>query len=221
MNKSIQILKTEAKILQANEFYADKVRDMLSKSNTYCVNLISSPGSGKTTLLVNTLYQISDAIACAVIEGDQQTSNDARRISKTGVPVIQVNTLQSCHLNADQILTCLNELPLHDIDLLIIENVGNLVCPASVDLGENEKIVLLSITEGEDKPEKYPLAFSEANAMLLTKIDLLPHLKFDIAQCEKSARSVNGNIEIIQTSSFESNGLDKWIQWLKNRIRAK
>jgi hydrogenase nickel incorporation protein HypB len=218
MENKIQVIKTEVRILQANQVYADQVRNRLAMSNTYCINLISSPGSGKTTLLVETLKQISGALRCAVIEGDQQTSNDARRIAETGVPVIQVNTLQSCHLNANQILTCLDSLHLENIDLLVIENVGNLVCPASMDLGENEKVVLLSVTEGEDKPEKYPLAFAEAHAMILTKMDLLPYLNFDLAQCEGSARSVNSNLRIIKTSSINPDGLTEWIQWLKSRV---
>jgi hydrogenase nickel incorporation protein HypB len=219
MRNKIEVIRSETKIMQANEVYADQVRRLLAESQTYCINLISSPGSGKTSLLVETLNQIGKNLKCAVIEGDQQTSNDAERIAATGVPVIQVNTLQSCHLNAEQILNCINKLPLDEIDLLIIENVGNLVCPASMDLGENEKVVLLSITEGEDKPEKYPLAFSEAKAMVLTKMDLLPHLKFDVARCEQIARSVKSNLQIIRTSAVSSDGLTEWLQWIAGLIQ--
>lgn len=167
------------------------------------------------------LKKVKDKIKCAVIEGDQQTSNDAKRIAETGVPVIQVNTIQSCHLNAKQILDSIGKLSLDEIQLLIIENVGNLVCPASMDLGENEKIVLLSVTEGEDKPEKYPLAFAEAHTMVITKTDLLPHLKFDMAACERSAKSVNDNIFIVMTSSFSEDGLSEWINWLYSKIPAR
>ena len=166
---------------------------------------------------METLNNISKEITCAVIEGDQQTINDARRISETGVPVVQVNTLQSCHLNANQILESLRIFPLENIQLLIIENVGNLVCPASMDIGENEKIVLMSVTEGEDKPVKYPLAFNLANVLVITKTDLLPYLRFDLESCKQYARSVNEHIQIIETSSFSQTGIPEWITYLKKR----
>ncbi len=217
MDKEIIVIKAEAKILQANQGYAKKVRGLLGQTNTYCINMISSPGTGKTTLLVETLKQLSGKLRCAVIEGDQQTSNDARKIAETGIAVIQVNTLQSCHLNAHQILKSLQKLPLDQIDLLFIENVGNLVCPASIDLGENEKVVLLSTTEGEDKPEKYPLAFTEASTLVITKVDLLPYLRFNINLCRSYAKKINGDIEIVQTSSMQPEGLKDWIAWLQAR----
>jgi len=214
-----KVIKAEAKILQANQNYANQVRELLHKTKTDCLNLISSPGTGKTTLLVETIKRLSGEIRCAVIEGDQQTSNDAKRIAETGIPVVQVNTLQSCHLNASQILESIQGFALNEIDLLFIENVGNLICPASMDLGENEKVVLLSTTEGEDKPEKYPLAFSEAHTMVVTKIDLLPHLRFNLKECENFARQINGKIHIIHTSSFTPEGLNAWNNWLKKRIK--
>ena len=215
----INIIRIEKQILGENSVYAGNVRRLLKDKNIYCVNLVSSPGAGKTTLLVETLDKIKDDVSCAVIEGDQQTSNDALRISKTGVPVVQVNTLQSCHLNAYQIQKSLDQLPLDDIQLLVIENVGNLICPANMDLGENEKIVLMSVTEGEDKPIKYPLIFSLANVLVLTKTDLLPHLKFDVFACKSYVRSVNHDIQIIETSSFSSSGLSEWIAYIKGNIR--
>jgi hydrogenase nickel incorporation protein HypB len=218
IDKNIVVIRAEEQIMGANAGYAEKVRCILKEKQIYCINLISSPGSGKTTLLVETLKKISGEISCAVIEGDQQTSNDARRISETGVPVVQVNTLQSCHLNANQILESLRKIPLENIQLLIIENVGNLVCPASMDLGEDEKIVMMSVTEGEDKPVKYPLAFNLANVLVITKTDLLPYLRFDLESCKQYARSVNEHIQIIETSSFSQAGISEWITYIKERV---
>jgi len=218
IDEDILVIRAEEQIMGTNADYAEKVRRILGERQIYCINLISSPGSGKTTLLVETLNNISKEISCAVIEGDQQTINDARRISETGVPVVQVNTLQSCHLNANQILESLRKFPLENIQLMIIENVGNLVCPASMDLGENEKIVLMSVTEGEDKPVKYPLAFNLANVLVITKTDLLPYLRFDLESCKQYARSVNEHIQIIETSSFSQTGIPEWITYLKKRV---
>ena len=218
IDENIVVIRAEEQIMGTNADYAEKVRHILREKQIYCINLISSPGSGKTTLLVETLNNISKEITCAVIEGDQQTINDARRISETGVPVVQVNTLQSCHLNANQIFESLREIPLENIQLLIIENVGNLVCPASMDLGENEKIVLMSVTEGEDKPVKYPLAFNLANVLVITKTDLLPYLRFDLESCKQYARSVNEHIQIIETSSFSQAGISEWITYIKKRV---
>ena len=215
-----QVIIVEQNILQKNEQIATQVRQLLAKKNIYACNLISSPGSGKTSLLVETLQALKGKIPCAVIEGDQQTSNDAQRIAQTGVPVVQVNTLQSCHLNADQILHSLQQLPLDKMQLLFIENVGNLVCPAGMDLGENEKVVLMSITEGEDKPVKYPLAFHLAHVMLLTKMDLLPHLRFDVDLCIQYAKQVNPSIKIIPTSMYNKQGLDDWLAYLAQQNRA-
>ncbi len=218
IDEDIVVIRAEEKIMGTNADYAEKVRRILREKQIYCINLISSPGSGKTTLLVKTLNNISKEISCAVIEGYQQTINDARRISETGVPVVQVNILQSCHLNANQILESLRKFPLENIQLMIIENVGNLVCPASMDLGENEKIVLMSVTEGEDKPVKYPLAFNLANVLVITKTDLLPYLRFDLESCKQYARSVNEHIQIIETSSFSQTGIPEWITYLKKRV---
>jgi hydrogenase nickel incorporation protein HypB len=214
MDKHLHIIKLEENVMQENDQIACEVRNIFHKMGIYAVNLISSPGSGKTTLLVETLKTLQGMIPCAVIEGDQQTSNDAQRIAETGVPVVQVNTLQSCHLNALQIKKSLDHLPINKIRLLFIENVGNLVCPANMDLGENEKIVLMSVTEGEDKPEKYPLAFLNSQLLIITKIDLLPYIKFDKNLCEKYARQINSNLEIIETSSYTREGISAWIDYL-------
>lgn len=214
----IQVIQIQEKIMGENNLIANEIRSIFMKKGIYAINLISSPGSGKTTLVVETLKALKGLIKCAVIEGDQQTSNDARRIAETGVPVIQVNTLQSCHLNAAQIKESLDHLPLDEIQLLIIENVGNLVCPAGMDLGENEKIVLMSITEGEDKPAKYPLAFHLAHLLVLTKIDLLPYLHFNLELCKEYAFQVNSSLQILETSSLTREGFQDWIKYLKNRL---
>jgi len=216
--KEIVTIFANKKILGANAEYARKVREILKVKQVFCINLISSPGSGKTTLLVETLQKLRGKINCAVIEGDQQTNNDAIRIAETGVPVVQINTMRSCHLNANQILEALKSIPLDEIDLLFIENVGNLVCPADVNLGEDEKIVLLSVTEGEDKPQKYPLAFSASDALIITKIDLLPHLRFDLESCVSYARSVKKDIRIIKTSCFSTDGLSEWVKYLESKL---
>jgi len=214
MDKHLAVIQIEEDVRQENNQVASEVRGIFKKHGIYAVNLISSPGSGKTTLLVETLRFLKGLIPCAVIEGDQQTSNDAQRIAETGVPVVQVNTLQSCHLNALQIKKSLDHLPIEKIRLLFIENVGNLVCPASMDLGENEKIVLMSVTEGEDKPSKYPLAFLNSQLLILTKIDLLPYLRFDKQLCENNARKINSNLEIIETCSYTREGISTWIDYL-------
>ena len=183
------------------------------------VNLISSPGSGKTTLLVKTVEYLKEEFRCAVIEGDQQTSNDAKRIAETGVPVVQINTNSSCHINAAQIREAMASLPVEDLDLLIIENVGNLVCPAEFDLGENKKIAIMSVCEGEDKPIKYPLLFSLSDLLVLTKIDLLPYLRFDMEMCKQYAQNINPNISIFETSSYTEKGLENWINCLRKMVR--
>lgn len=216
--EDVRVIALEENILGANEVVAGEVREILAKKKITALNLISSPGSGKTTLLVETLNAITGEIACAVIEGDQRTSNDAQRIAQTGVPVVQVNTRQACHLNASQVKAALEQLPLDDIQLLLIENVGNLTCPAAMDLGEAAKVVLMSITEGEDKPAKYPLAFHLAQVLVLTKMDLLPHLRFDLELCRRYANQVNPKLRIIETSAYDQDGLDQWFEFLRFRL---
>jgi hydrogenase nickel incorporation protein HypB len=181
------------------------------------LNLVSSPGSGKTTLLTETLMRLKERVSCAVIEGDQQTVNDAARIRATGTPAIQVNTGKGCHLDAQMIADAVPRLPLESNSILFIENVGNLVCPASFDLGERHKVAVLSVTEGEDKPLKYPHMFAAASVMLLNKIDLLPYLNFDVEQCIACAREVNPNIEIILLSATSGEGMDQWLNWLETQ----
>lgn len=216
--KEVRVISLEADILEENDRIAAQNRDYLTSLGIYTLNMISSPGSGKTTLLVETLHRLKDEIGCAVIEGDQRTSNDAQRIAKTGVPVVQINTRQACHLNASQIRESLDELPLKRTRLLFVENVGNLICPAGMDLGESEKIALMSITEGEDKPAKYPVAFTLASTVVLTKMDLLPHLRFDLGLCKAYLQSVNPRIRILETSVYAEKGLEAWLDYLRARV---
>jgi hydrogenase nickel incorporation protein HypB len=221
--KKQQFIKTitlDTPILDENNRIAAENRAFLHASGVLALNLISSPGSGKTTLLVETLQALKGVLRCAVIEGDQQTDRDARRIAAAGVPVVQINTRQACHLDAFQVQRALLEMETGELDVLFIENVGNLVCPAEFDLGEDEKVVLMSITEGEDKPVKYPLAFHLASIFVLTKIDLLPHLRFDLEACKAFARQVNPRQLILETSSFQPGGIDAWLEWLKLRARS-
>ncbi len=210
----VKVVRLEEEILAANDVVAAENRELLRQKGVYTINLISSPGSGKTTLLVETLKALQGKLRCAVIEGDQQTSYDADRIAQTGVPVVQINTIGNCHLDAPLVQKALAQLPLDEIDLLFIENVGNLVCPAGYDLGEQEKVVVMSVTEGEDKPIKYPLAFHLATVMVLTKVDLLPYLKFDKDLCIEMAHRIHPGLPVIETSSYTKEGLADWVDWL-------
>jgi hydrogenase nickel incorporation protein HypB len=205
-------------ILARNNMLAAANRTLFMSKGIFALNLVSSPGSGKTTILERTLLDLAGKYCCAVIEGDQQTDNDAVRIAATGVPAVQINTGAGCHLDAHMVCHALEQFDLDNLDLLLMENVGNLVCPAEFDLGEHHKVVILSVTEGEDKPLKYPGMFSAADVMLLNKIDLLPHLDFDAAACKEFARRVNPGITIIEVSARSGAGLDAWYGWLDRRI---
>ena len=200
-----------------NNRLAERNRARFAARKQLVLNLVSSPGSGKTTLLTETLMRLKDSVPCAVIEGDQQTVNDAARIRATGTPAIQVNTGKGCHLDAQMIADAAPRLPLDDNGILFIENVGNLVCPASFDLGEKHKVAVLSVTEGEDKPLKYPHMFAAASLMLLNKVDLLPYLNFDVEKCIACAREVNPEIEIILISATSGEGMDQWLNWLETQ----
>ena len=216
--REIRVITLEENVLSENEKVAAENKALLQQHHIFTLNLISSPGSGKTTLLVETLKQLAGKIPCAVIEGDQQTDNDAQRIAETGVPVVQINTRSGCHLEALQVRRALDALPLSEVRLIFIENVGNLVCPANFELGEDQKIVLMSITEGEDKPVKYPLAFHLAAAIIFTKMDLLPYLRFDLEKCKDLVRKVNPHAPVIETSTFTEDGLAGWMDWLTHHI---
>lgn len=212
-----KILAIEINVLEKNNRLAQRNRRQFIANKQLALNLVSSPGSGKTTLLTETLKLLQNDIPCAVIEGDQQTTNDAERIRATGTPAIQVNTGKGCHLDAQMIFDAMQRLPLAEGGIMFIENVGNLVCPAGFDLGEHHKVAVLSVTEGEDKPLKYPHMFAAASLMVLNKVDLLPHLNFDVKKCIASARQVNPQIEILLVSATTGQGMENWLAWLENQ----
>ncbi len=220
-DQNARIIAIESDILGKNNLLANGNRALLREKGVFTLNLVSSPGSGKTTLLERTLTDLRNFSRCAVIEGDQQTSNDADRIAATGVPVRQINTGAGCHLDAHMVSHALEEFDLEDLQLLFVENVGNLVCPAAFDLGEDLKVVVLSVTEGEDKPLKYPQMFHNSRVMLLNKIDLLPYLEFDVAKCLEMARRVNPEILIFQLSARSGQGMEEWYGWLKEQLQLK
>jgi len=210
-----RMLEIELNVLDKNNQLAASNREHFARLHQLVLNLVSSPGSGKTTLLTETLKRLQGSVPCAVVEGDQQTVNDAARIRATGTPAIQVNTGKGCHLDAQMIRDAVMRLPLERNGILFIENVGNLVCPASFDLGERHKVAVLSVTEGEDKPLKYPHMFAAASLMLLNKTDLLPYLQFDVEQCMAYARGVNPGIKIMLISASSGAGMDEWLNWLE------
>jgi len=212
-----RMVQIEQSILSKNDQYAAINRSRFTKQNIFALNLVSSPGSGKTTLLTTTLNALKGSINLGVIEGDQETANDADRIRKTGVSAVQVNTGKGCHLDAHMIGHALEKLSFEEQGLLFIENVGNLVCPAGFDLGEAHKVAILSVTEGEDKPLKYPDMFHAADVLLLNKVDLLPYLKFDVELCIENAKKVNPNIEVIRCSATTGEGMQEWYQWLESQ----
>lgn len=209
-----RMVSIERDILARNDAYAAVNRKRLAGHGVFALNLVSSPGSGKTTLLVKTIESFKGRVPVAVIEGDQQTSLDAERIRATGVSAIQVNTGRGCHLDAHMVGHAIERLNPPDDSLLMIENVGNLVCPAGFDLGEAHKVVILSVTEGEDKPLKYPDMFRAASLMLLNKVDLMPHLAFDVARCIEYARRINPGLEVIEISAVSGQGMQAWLDWL-------
>ncbi len=210
-------IAVETKVLNANQILAEQLRQRYRQHGILCVNLVSSPGSGKTALLERTLERMEKGARVAVLTGDLQTENDAKRLAKFGFPVKQITTGGTCHLDASMIERHLEDWKLEELDLLIVENVGNLVCPSSYDLGEEAKIVLLSTTEGEDKPLKYPSIFFKSELMVLTKIDLLPYVPFKAELAHENARRVHPGIEIIDLSSTSGEGMDLWMNWLRVR----
>jgi len=216
-----RMIQIEQDILGKNNEYAQENRQLFASKGMLTLNLVSSPGSGKTTLLTETLTALKDELPMAVIEGDQETSNDAERIRETGVPAIQINTGKGCHLDAHQVGHAIQHLSPEDTTTLFIENVGNLVCPAAFDLGEAHKVAILSVTEGEDKPIKYPDMFHAADLLLLNKIDLLPYLDFDMDKCIEYARRVNPGIQVLKVSSKSGEGMDDWYQWIRLSRQSK
>ncbi len=209
-----RMVQIEQDILGKNNEYAAANRRWLAEHEILALNLVSSPGSGKTTLLTRTLSELADRLSMAVIEGDQQTSHDADRIRETGARALQINTGKGCHLDAHMVGHALQTLRPDRGSVLFIENVGNLVCPAAFDLGEAHKVVILSVTEGEDKPLKYPDLFHAADLMILNKTDLLPHLDFDVDKCIEYARRVNPRIRVLQLSATTGEGVEGWYRWI-------
>jgi hydrogenase nickel incorporation protein HypB len=208
----------ESRVLARNDQFAEKNRAFLKQQGCVAVNFISSPGSGKTYLLEKTLEGLRDRVKCAVIAGDQQTDNDAVRLKNKGAPVVQIETGSSCHLNAEQIGETLKQVLKEDTKLLFIENVGNLVCPAAFDLGENIKIAVLSVTEGEDKPLKYPVIFHDAAASVVTKTDLIEHLDVDMGRYRDSLNKIQPGGRIFELSALTGAGMDAWLDYLEGLV---
>jgi hydrogenase nickel incorporation protein HypB len=213
-----RMVQIEQDILSKNNSYADGNRAALAAKGIFALNLVSSPGSGKTTLLCKTIELLKGKRTVAVIEGDQQTDQDAARIRATGASAIQINTGKGCHLDAHMVGHAMEKLDLAERSVLMIENVGNLVCPAAFDLGEAHKVVILSVTEGEDKPIKYPDMFRAADLMLLNKCDLLPYLTFDVDKAIAFARQVNPGLQVIRTSATSGEGMDEWLGWIETGV---
>jgi hydrogenase nickel incorporation protein HypB len=216
-----RMVQIEQDILSKNNAYAAQNRQRLAQRGIFTLNLVSSPGSGKTTLLCKTIEMLKGRASVAVIEGDQQTSQDAERIRATGAPAIQINTGKGCHLDAHMVGHAMEKLELPADSLLMIENVGNLVCPAAFDLGEAHKVVILSVTEGEDKPIKYPDMFRAATLMLMNKCDLLPYLSFKVDAAVEFARRVNPGIEVIEVSATTGQGMDDWLAWIEREAAVE
>jgi len=214
-NHDEKILHVEQDILQNNNLLAERNRGYFEAKNILAINLVSSPGSGKTSLLEATLKHNTDGDSYSVIEGDQQTMNDANRIDATGVPVVQINTGQGCHLDSDMINRAVKELNPENNSILFIENVGNLVCPALFDLGESARVVIISVTEGDDKPIKYPDMFHSAQYCIINKIDLLPYVDFDVEKAKEYALKVNHHLQFIEVSARTGEGMKKWFELLK------
>ncbi len=214
-------ISLEAEILAKNNLLAARNRGWFEGRNILALNLVSSPGSGKTTLLECTISDLKDILPISVVEGDQETINDAERIKNTGCRVVQINTGTGCHLEADMLARGMEDLQPPIDSVVMIENVGNLVCPALFDLGEKCKVAILSVTEGEDKPIKYPHMFRAAEVMILNKIDLLPYLNFKVDDCIDYARKVNPNIKIFQLSATTGEGMNNWYDWLQQQIQKK
>ena len=218
---SVQCENTNINLLKANDFVADIIRKQMADSSTLLINITSSAGSGKTTLLQKTAEKLKDRLNMAVMVGDLETERDAERIRETGIQALQIVTGGICHLEAQMVHQVLPQYDLDKIDVLFIENVGNLVCPSSFDLGEDFRVTLMATTEGDDKPRKYPKMFLTSDMMLVTKSDLLPYLPFSVDAVVKDAREVNHELEVIEISSLKDEGIDQWCQWLLNKLEQK
>jgi hydrogenase nickel incorporation protein HypB len=214
------VITIERKVLEKNDAIARQNRDLFVRNGIFAVNLVSSPGAGKTSLLERTIEHLRGTIPLAVIEGDVQTDLDAQRVARYGVPAVQIVTLGGCHLEANLIRDALASISLEGIKLLIIENVGNLVCPSNYDLGEAMKIVIASTTEGDDKPLKYPAMFRNASAIVINKIDLVPYVNADPAVLRRNALQINPSLRVFETSCTTGKGIAEWCQWLQSNTRA-
>ena len=214
-------IKVVKDILGANEEVAEKNRQLLDGNKVFAVNLMSSPGAGKTSLILQTIKALKGKVKIGVIEGDVSSSVDAEAVAKEGVPVIQINTDGGCHLDANMIANVLGKIPLQDIDLLFIENVGNLICPAEFALGAHKKAVISSFPEGDDKPLKYPLMFHVADVVLLNKIDLSPYLKFDTDAFSQAIKGMNKKAEILPISCTTGQGIEQWASWLLTQMKGR
>ena len=210
-------IKVIKNILEANEVIASQSKTLFAEKGIYVLNLMGSPGAGKTTLLEKTVDYLKDKNHIAVIEGDIATSRDAERIAQHSIPAVQINTGGACHLDGNMVRGALKEFNLNQIDLLIVENVGNLVCPAEFNIGENDKAMIISVTEGDDKPKKYPLMFQVSTVLLLNKIDLLPYLDFDMERFHDDALKVNPKLKIMPISCTTGEGIDAWFEWIEGR----
>jgi len=213
-------IKIVKDIMGANEQIAQKNRQLFDRNQVFVVNVMASPGAGKTSLILETIKRLKGKVKVGVVEGDISSSLDAEAIGKEGVPVVQINTGGECHLDANMTSTALGSLPLGDIRLLLIENVGNLVCPAEFNLGEDLRVLVSSTPEGDDKPFKYPLMFHEADVVLINKIDLLPYLKFDVDAFTKTIKGINQKVEIFPLSCTTGEGVDRWISWLLSQVKG-
>jgi hydrogenase nickel incorporation protein HypB len=216
-----KVLNISEDILGANEEKASRNQSRLDKHGILTINVMASPGAGKTSLILQTINELKRKTRLAVIEGDVASTVDADKVRGQGVPVVQINTAGGCHLDANMTWAALNNLPLKEIDLLFIENVGNLICPAEFALGEHKRVMLLSVPEGDDKPYKYPLMFTEADVVLINKIDLLPYLDFDITGFTKAVTGLNPTVEIFQVSCKTGDGLEDWFSWLMAQVKKR
>lgn len=218
---TVQCENTTLNLLKANDFVAEKIRQEMAERNILLINITSSAGSGKTTLMQETAKRLKDKLQIKVLVGDLETERDADRIKESGIEALQIVTGGICHLEAQMVWQGMDQINLDDVDLLFVENVGNLVCPASFDLGEDFRVTLMASTEGDDKPKKYPKMFLTSDLMLVSKSDLLPYLPFSVEAVTQDARDINPDLEVMQISSINGEGLDDWCQWLLDKVKKK
>jgi hydrogenase nickel incorporation protein HypB len=208
-------------ILEANERIAEQNKSLFNRNRLFVINLMSSPGAGKTSLLERTIDALKAELRIGVIEGDIQSTQDAERVAKKGIPVVQINTGGACHLDGNMIRDTFHEFDFKEMDLLVVENVGNLVCPAEFKIGEDFKVMILSVAEGDDKPSKYPLMFHESKVLLINKVDLLPYVDCSVDKIRQDALRINPNLDVFEISCKNGEGLDPWYDWLRNGVKLK